>query len=166
MPSPSRIRPRRICSVPTKSWRNRPASSLARMLTRRALSVNLSNTWSPRYLGLKASPVAPSRPEQSIPASPRGPYRFLRLSRRAQDLCPMPATAKPFPRTSSSGPGDGAPLEEAIAPVGLAGQIVIVGSDDEGQVPLRLEPQEEIPDDLARLGIEIARGLVGEHHRS
>jgi len=52
--------------VPTKSWRNRPASSLARMMTRRALSVNLSNTWSPRYLGLKAPPVPLSRPEQSI----------------------------------------------------------------------------------------------------
>ena len=26
----------------------------------------------------------------------------------------------------------------------------------------RLQPQEEVPDDLARLGIEVARGLVGE----
>ena len=44
MPSPSLIRPRRTCSVPTKSWRNRPASSRARMMTRRARSVNRSNT--------------------------------------------------------------------------------------------------------------------------
>src|SRR5215475_8314922 len=156
MPSPSRIRPRRMCSVPTKSWRNRPASSLARMMTRRALSVNLSNTWSPRYLGLKAPPGAPLRHAQSIPASPWRPYRFLPLRHRAQELPPRCSAV--------SGPGDGAPLDEPVTAIGFAGQFVVVGGDDEGQAPLDLEPQEEIPDHFARLRVEIAGGLVGQHN--
>src|SRR5206468_6522191 len=67
-----------------------------------------------------------------------------------------------FPRAFSSGPGYGASLEESITAVGLARQIVIVGGDDEGQAPLRLQPEEKIPDHLARLGIEVARRLVGQ----
>jgi len=48
IPSPSRMRPRSTCSVPDESrCRNRPASSRARMMTRRARSVNRSNTGVP-----------------------------------------------------------------------------------------------------------------------
>src|SRR5665213_1708292 len=43
-PSPSWIRPRRMCSVPIKLWLSRRASSCANTRTRRARSVNRSNT--------------------------------------------------------------------------------------------------------------------------
>ena len=39
-----------------------------------------------------------------------------------------------------------------------------MGGDEEGEPPLGLQPEEEIVDDLARLRIEIARGLVGQDH--
>ncbi len=42
-PSPSRIKPRSKCSVPTYSWLRRLASSLANSIDFRALAVNLSN---------------------------------------------------------------------------------------------------------------------------
>ena len=39
---------------------------------------------------------------------------------------------------------------------------MVVGGNHERQMALRLEPKEEIPDDLARLRIQVAGGLVGE----
>ena len=42
-PVPSPIRPSRICSVPTKLWPSRLASSWASMITLMAFSVNRSN---------------------------------------------------------------------------------------------------------------------------
>jgi len=42
-PSPSRMIPSRMCSVPTALWFRRFASSCARMITRRARSVKRSN---------------------------------------------------------------------------------------------------------------------------
>jgi hypothetical protein len=58
---------------PTKSWRKRPASSRARMMTRRARSVNRSNTGSPP-LSVPLEPVFASGrlvSELSISRRPR-----------------------------------------------------------------------------------------------
>ena len=51
-PSPSWIRPSRMCSVPMKLWLSWRASSCARTSTRRARSVNRSNTYEPPVIGL------------------------------------------------------------------------------------------------------------------
>src|SRR5260370_35449522 len=62
----------------------------------------------------------------------------------------------------ASPPGYRSAVDQAIPPVGLPGQLVIVGRDHERQVVLGLQAQEQGPDDLACLRVEVAGRLVGQ----
>src|SRR5260370_14721749 len=62
----------------------------------------------------------------------------------------------------ASPPGYRSAVDQAIPPVGLPGQLVIVGRDHERQVVLGLQAQEQVPDDLAGLRVEVAGLLVGQ----
>src|SRR3972149_4136633 len=73
------------------------------------------------------------------------------------------ADSTPFmcsPRTAGPPPPH---APEPVPPVGLPGQVLVVGGDHERQPALRLEPQEEVEDHLAGLGVQVAGGLVGQH---
>src|SRR5262245_5607080 len=168
MPSPSRMRPSRTCSVPTKSWRKRPASSRARMMTRRARSVNRSNTGPPYPLRRQEAPFPLRR----------------RLVNEANSVYPALLTAASLflheplglanPRLRLRGQPDRlvgrsahlarASFNEPVDPIRATGQIGVVSGDQERDPALRLQLQEQVVDDRARLGIEVARGLVGEDH--
>src|SRR5438876_7924214 len=85
-------------------------------------------------------------------------------STRDGTLCPNRAAARATTSVSGSD-RSGAPFDEPIDAFGLPREFRIVRGDQEGEPALRLQSQEEIVDDLARLRIEIAGRLVGEHDR-
>src|SRR5262245_5309830 len=165
IPSPSRIRPSRTCSVPTKSWRNRPASSRARMMTRRARSVNRSNTGvsHPHHRTEPDSPAStPSYCNriQYITRS-KSPLAFfftspisLRISCRVLD--------HPGISVRCSIVLERAALDEAVRAVRPADERGVVRGDQERDPAGRLQLQEEVVHHLARLGIEVPGRLVGE----
>jgi len=53
-------------------------------------------------------------------------------------------------------------LDQAVDTLGFAGQIGIMRRDEERDAPLGLQLEKQIVDDGARLGVEVAGGLVGE----
>ena len=59
----------------------------------------------------------------------------------------------PFPRDLSR-----AALEQAVRPVGLRARSRLWVAMDERDPALRLQPQEQVEDDLARLGVEVPVG--------
>ena len=80
--------------------------------------------------------------------------RFRPLVAMAADRGPPPA---PLTATAAA-----LSLDQAVASIGPAGQVVVVRGDGEGEAPLGLETEEEVPDDPAGLGVQVARGLVRE----
>src|SRR5262245_58606574 len=61
-----------------------------------------------------------------------------------------------------SRPRDGTPVDQSVAAVGLPGELVVVRGDDECDAQRRLELDEQIPDHLAGLGIQVAGWLIGQ----
>src|ERR687892_509488 len=168
MPSPSRMSPSSTCSVPTKSWRNRPASSRARMMTRRARSVNRSNTGAPHPFHRRTAPVFPATtasylgPTSVYPAALALARVFLheqltlRISSHLQ--------RQPAHGVQCSTHLTRAALDEAVNSVRAPGQLGIVRGDQERDPALGLKLHEQVVDDLARLGVQVARRLVSENH--
>ena len=109
-PSPSWIRPRRMCSVPMKLWLSRRASSCANTRTRRARSVNRSNTppppsavsnWKPKSTGADVT-------RTRSPAMPVGMYRH-----RQSDLSSVASERRRPPGTPRSRRSAGPPRAPA-----------------------------------------------------
>src|SRR5438477_2075289 len=167
MPSPSRIKPRRTCSVPTKSWRKRPASSRARMMTRRARSVNRSNTGVPTPFPCHCGAVFASRTPSWVQYSPW--YQTLasefirtgddRLIRRRRPRHRPWFDRIRFNALFGAQPA-GASLDEAVAALGLPRKIRVVCGDQKCDPALGLEAEEEVVNDLARLGVEVTGRFV------
>src|SRR5712692_2690747 len=51
-------------------------------------------------------------------------------------------------------------LDQPVAPLGPPGEVGIVGRNEERDAPFRLQPREQVVDDLARLRVEVPGRLV------
>src|SRR5262249_56810595 len=117
-------------------------------------------------------------PEGSSSCAATTPATRTRLSasngiaRRISRMTPTPvppaagsshaaAQAAPARRHATSDRID-PPTHQAQRALHRRCQTGVVGSDDQGRTTFRIELQEELMDPLARLRIEVARGLVGQ----
>src|SRR2546425_1452131 len=134
------------------------------MMTRRARSVNRSNTGVPPPLSVSAKRRFFFR--RRIVSCPEYSLRVLRLlpfSQAPHYPCEPQARKNGWLPSIPWSDLPCSPLDEPVGAVCAPGELGVVGRDEERETPFGLETHEQIEDDLTRLRIEVAGRLVGEN---